>query len=95
MNVGKQDAEFVSRGSKGYTRAEMAAASAITRREDPRWRWVLPVTRSTRDYITSQIPALQLCYALAVGLICVAAQIDGERRAALVGAGDRGLHSGG
>jgi len=84
MSVGKQDAEFASQGFQGYTHAEMTATSAITSHEDPRWRWVLPVTRSTRDYITQQIPALQLCYALGVALIYVAAQIGGESRTALM-----------
>jgi hypothetical protein len=34
------------------------------------------VTRATRSYITAQIPALQLSYAMAVALIYAAAQID-------------------
>jgi signal transduction histidine kinase len=84
MSTGEPGTEFVSRGFQGYTRAEMTATSVITSREDPKWRWVLPVTRSTRDYIRSQIPALQLCYALAVALIYTAAQIGGESRTVLV-----------
>jgi hypothetical protein len=84
MSSGDPGTEFLSRGFQGYTRAEMTAASVITSREDPKWRWVLPVSRSTRDYIRSQIPALQLCYALGVALIYAAAQIEGDSRTVLI-----------
>jgi signal transduction histidine kinase len=76
---------FASHGYQGYTRDEMAATSAITSRENPRWRWVLPVTRSTREYIISQIPALQLSYAIAVALIFTAGQLEGAASPSLMG----------
>jgi signal transduction histidine kinase len=65
-----------SSGAERYTRAEMNATSAITRAEDPRWRWMFPVTRRTRDFVTSQFPMLQLCYVMAVALIYFSARID-------------------
>jgi signal transduction histidine kinase len=77
MSTSDPGTDFMSRGFQGYTRAEMTATTALTSREDPRWRWVLPVTRTTRNYITAQIPALQLSYAMAVALIYAAAQIEG------------------
>lgn len=64
-------------GFHGYTQAEMTATSALTRSEDPRWRWMFPVTRATRDFVTSQFPMLQLCYVLAVALIYVSAHVEG------------------
>ena len=76
MSTSDPGTDFMSRGFQGYTRAEMTATTALTSREDPRWRWVLPVTRTTRTYITAQIPALQLSYAMAVALIYAAAQIE-------------------
>jgi hypothetical protein len=76
MSTSDPGTDFMSRGFQGYTRAEMTATTALTSREDPRWRWVLPVTRTTRNYITAQIPALQLSYAMAVALIYAAAQAE-------------------
>ena len=62
---------------QGYTPDEMVATNALTRAEDPRWRWLFPVTRSTRDYFTSRFPVLVVSYTVAVGLIFVAARIEG------------------
>lgn len=62
---------------QGYTREEMTATWTLTRAENPRWRWMFPVTRATRDFVTSQFRMLQLCYVLAVGLIFVAAELEG------------------
>ena len=55
----------------------MSATSALTRGESPGWRSLFPVTRVTRDFVTAQIPVLQGAYAVAVGLVYWAAQIDG------------------
>lgn len=84
MNARDPVSDFAARGYQGYTHDEMAATSALTRRENPRWRMVLPVTRSTRDYIISQIPALQLSYAIAVVLIFTAARLEGAASPSLM-----------
>ena len=80
MSASDPGTDFISRGFQGYTRAEMTATTAITSREDPRWRWVLPVTRTTRNYLIAQIPALQLSFAMAVALIYAAAHIENAIR---------------
>lgn len=65
------------RGFLGYSYAEMTATSALTREENPGWRWLFPVTRVTRDFVKAQIPVLQGAYAIAIGLVYWAAQLDG------------------
>ncbi|MCW5660127.1 MAG: HAMP domain-containing histidine kinase [Burkholderiaceae bacterium] len=65
-----------ARGFKGYSSEEQVRTAGLTRREDPRWRWVLPVTRSTRDFFIEQMPALVTTYCIAVALIFVAATMD-------------------
>lgn len=60
----------------GYSRAEMTETSEVTRAENPRWRWLFPVTRASRDFIRIQIRALQLAYVLAVAIIYVAARSE-------------------
>ena len=65
-----------ARGFKGYSAEELIRTTGLTRYEDPRWRWVLPVTRGTRDFILEQMPALVTSYGIAVGLIFVAATMD-------------------
>jgi signal transduction histidine kinase len=67
----------VHHGYQGYGHEEMAATSVRARVEDPRWRWLFPVTRSTREFVTAQIPVLQLTYVAAVALIYLAAEIQG------------------
>jgi signal transduction histidine kinase len=62
---------------QGYSPEELARTTQLTRGEDPRWRWVLPVTRSTRDYMFEQVPALNTTYGIAVTLIFVAAAMEG------------------
>lgn len=63
-------------GFQGYTRAEMEATTAITRSQDPRWRWLFPVTKGSRDYIRSQFALLNGSYAVAMALIYLAATAD-------------------
>lgn len=65
-----------SRTFQGYSHAEMKEASAFTRSEDPRLRWLFPVTRASRDFIRVQIRALQLANLVAVPIIYVAAHSD-------------------
>ena len=77
MDSIEQSGAYASREFQGYTPAEMAAASALTRAEDPRWRWVFPVTRTTRGFFATHIPALLASYAAAVLLIFFAAHIEG------------------
>ena len=73
----REAARSGSRGFQGYNAAEMAATSALARKEKAGWRWLFPVTRATRDFVKAQIPVLQGAYAFAVGLIYWAAHIDG------------------
>ncbi len=61
---------------QGYSRAEMTEASAFVRAENPRWRWLFPVTRASRDFIRVQIRALQLAYIVAVPIIYAAARSE-------------------
>jgi signal transduction histidine kinase len=61
----------------GYGHREMAATTVRARFEDPRWRWLFPVTRSTREFVTAQMPVLYLSYALAIGQIYLAARVQG------------------
>ena len=68
---------FAGREVHGYTAVDMAAATALTRAEDPRWQWMFPVTRMTRDFVTAQFPVLQLSYVVAVALIYFSAHIEG------------------
>ena len=72
-----------SREIPGYTAADMAAATAIMRAEDPRWQWMFPVTRMTRDFVTAQFPVLQVSYIVAVALIYFSASIESKISAAL------------
>jgi signal transduction histidine kinase len=65
-----------ARGFKGYSSEDLIRTIGLTRREDPRWRLVLPVTRSTRDFFIEQMPALVMTYCIAVALIFVAAMMD-------------------
>ena len=67
---------YSSRKFQGYSRTEMTEASAVTRAENPRWRWLFPVTRTTRDFIRIQIRALQLAYVVAVPIIYLAARSE-------------------
>jgi len=67
-----------SGGIPGYTAADMAAATAIMRAEDPRWQWMFPVTRMTRDFVTAQFPVLQVSYIVAVALIYFSASIESK-----------------
>lgn len=69
---------FAGREVHDYTAADMAAATALTRAQDPRWQWMFPVTRMTRDFVTAQFPVLQLSYVVAVALIYFSAEIDGR-----------------
>lgn len=69
---------FVGTQVHDYTAADMAAATAVTRAQDPRWQWMFPVTRMTRDFVTAQFPVLQLSYVVAVALIYFSAEIDGK-----------------
>ena len=69
---------FAGREVHGYTAVDMAAATALTRAEDPRWQWMFPVTRMTRDFVTAQFPVLQLSYVVAVALIYFSAHIEGK-----------------
>ena len=68
---------FDQHGFQGYTRAEMEAVSALTGAEDPKWRLLFPVTRSTRDFAKTNAPVMQLCFALGVILIYGAVRHDG------------------
>ena len=61
---------------EGYTPSEMTEASEFSRAENPRWRWLFPVTRASRDFIQVQLRALQIAYALAVPMIYLAAQSE-------------------
>jgi signal transduction histidine kinase len=76
------EANVRTRGFAGavhdYTAADMATATALTRAQDPRWQWMFPVTRMTRDFVTAQFPVLQLSYVVAVALIYFSAEIDGK-----------------
>ena len=65
--------DAMSPGFQGYSTDELVATTAIARHEDPRWRWILPVTRSTRDLIIEQMPALVASYGIAIGIILAAA----------------------
>jgi len=65
------------RGYQGYSPEELARTTTITRDQDPRWRWVFPVTRSTRDFIIEQMPALYAAYGVAIGLILATALVEG------------------
>ena len=69
---------FARGGIHDYTAADMAVATAITRAQDPRWQWMFPVTRMTRDFVSAQFPVLQVSYVIAVTLIYVSAEIDGK-----------------
>ena len=69
---------FAGREVHGYTPDDMAAATALVRAENPRWRWMFPVTRMTRDFVTAQFPVLQLSYLVAVALIYFSAHIEGK-----------------
>jgi len=69
---------FAGKEVHDYTAADMTAATALTRAQDPRWQWMFPVTRMTRDFVTAQFPVLQLSYVVAVALIYFSAQIDGK-----------------
>jgi len=66
----------MSPGFQGYSADELLATTEITRRQDPRWRWVLPVTRSTRDFIIEQMPALVASYGIAIGIILATAILE-------------------
>jgi signal transduction histidine kinase len=63
-------------GFRGYSAEELTETVRLTRKEDPRWRLVLPVTRGTRDYIIEQMPALVVTYGVAIALILAAASIE-------------------
>lgn len=71
-----------SRRFRGYTREEMTAAATLSRAEDPRWRWLFPVTRSARDFSNSHFLVLQAAYAMGIALVYSAARADhgGESR---------------
>ena len=62
----------------------METTAILTSVQDPKWRWVYPVTRTTRDFFTSQLPVLVISYAVAVALIYVAARIEGNVETRLV-----------
>jgi signal transduction histidine kinase len=72
------DSRFARGGIHDYTAADMAAATEIIRAQDPRWQWMFPVTRMTRDFVSAQFPVLQVSYVVAVTLIYVSAEIDGK-----------------
>ena len=76
MNASRERVKAKWVGYRGYSHAEMAATMVVTRTEDPRWRWLFPVTRSTRSFLTSQFPALLVTYGVAVALIGIAAVIE-------------------
>ena len=67
-----RSAGFTGGAVHEYTTADMVAATAVTRAQDPRWQWLFPVTRMTRDFVTAQFPVLQLSYVVAVALIYIA-----------------------
>jgi hypothetical protein len=66
----------LGRDLQRYSPEELLRTTRVTRQEDPRWRWVLPVTRRTREFFLEQMPALISAYGIAVALIFVAATID-------------------
>ena len=72
MNI----ARAISRKFQGYSHADMARVSEITRAENPRLRWLFPVTRASRSFLQVQIRALQVAYVGAVLSIYVAARSD-------------------
>lgn len=63
-------------GFRGYSPEELAETAQLTRKEDPRWRLVLPVTRGTREYIIEQMPALLATYGIAMALILAAGSAE-------------------
>lgn len=71
-------------GYGGYSAEELAATAEISRQERPGWRWVLPVTKSTRDYIVAQMPALYIAYGVAIAMIFSAVQIEGAHSPSLL-----------
>lgn len=73
-------------GFAGYSIDELVATADIARRQDPRWRWVYPVTRTTRDYFIEQMPALVGTYCVAVALVFVAGIIERTLPATLMAA---------
>ena len=79
---------FLGTGVHRYTSADMVAATEVTRAEDPRWRWMFPVTRMTRDFVTAQFPVLQLSYVVAVALIYFSAEIEHAATTAARSSGD-------
>ena len=87
MNVAAVDStSHASRTFQGYSRAEMNEASAFVRTENPRWRWLFPVTRASRDFVRIQIRALQLAYMVAVPMIYLTARSEGVVEAWLLNA---------
>jgi signal transduction histidine kinase len=74
----------MSPGFHGYSPDELLATTVITRGQDPRWRWVLPVTRSTRDFIIEQMPALVASYGIAIGIILAAAIFEQSQTPAVI-----------
>ena len=79
MNGAKRRSGGLAGGEvHGYSAADMAAATSLMRAEDPRWQWMFPVTRMTRDFVTAQFPVLQLAYVVAVALIYFSATNEGR-----------------
>ncbi|MCW5656757.1 MAG: HAMP domain-containing histidine kinase [Burkholderiaceae bacterium] len=77
MNTAAQQAQAPSgAGLPICSPEELLRTTRVTRQEDPRWRWVLPVTRRTREFFLEQMPALITAYGIGVALIFVAATMD-------------------
>jgi len=74
------------RGFQGYARAEMEAVSALTRGEDPKWKLLFPVTRSTRDFAKATAPLMQLSFVVAMTLIYCAVRHEASAPPQLVNA---------
>ena len=60
----------------GYSVDELAETARLARKEDPRWRLVMPATLGTRQFIIDQMPALLLTYGVAIALILAAALME-------------------
>lgn len=55
-------------------RDEMPAAAALARSENPKWRWLYPLTVPTREFMREQIAVLQIAFAIGVCLIYLSAR---------------------
>ena len=80
------DSALFQHGFQGYTRAEMEAVSTLTGRENPKWKLLFPVTRSTRDFAKTNAPVMQLCFAVAMTLIYGAVRYENSASPQLVDA---------